>query len=64
MNAAGVTHYSPFFATSEESLEKVMQTNLIGTMLGCKAIGRAMMGNSNGGTCFLCSLRGFVPSWA
>ena len=50
VNAAGVTHYSPFFATSEESLERVVQTNLMGTMLGCKAIGRVMMRNSNGGT--------------
>jgi hypothetical protein len=31
-------------------LEKVVQTNLMGTMLGCKAIGRVMMGNSQGGT--------------
>ena len=50
MNAAGVTHYSPLFATTEELLEKIVQTNLMGTMFGCKTIGKVMMGNSRGGT--------------
>jgi hypothetical protein len=27
-----------------------VQTNLTGTMLGCKTIGKVMMGNSRGGT--------------
>jgi NADP-dependent 3-hydroxy acid dehydrogenase YdfG len=49
VNAAGITHYSPLFATTEELLEKIVHTNLMGTMLGCKAMGKAMMGNANGG---------------
>lgn len=49
VNAAGVTHYSPLFTTNEESLEKILRTNLMGTMLGCKTIGKVMMGNSQTG---------------
>ncbi|KAG0651275.1 3-ketoacyl-[acyl-carrier-] reductase beta subunit [Hyphodiscus hymeniophilus] len=49
VNAAGVTHYSPLFATTEELLEKIVAINLLGTMLGCKMIGKTMMGNPNGG---------------
>lgn len=49
MNAAGITHYSPLFATTEELLQKLLYTNLMGTMLGCKTIGKAMLGNANGG---------------
>jgi NAD(P)-dependent dehydrogenase (short-subunit alcohol dehydrogenase family) len=49
VNAAGITHYSPLFATTEELLEKIMITNLMGTVLGCKTIGKFMMSNANGG---------------
>jgi NAD(P)-dependent dehydrogenase (short-subunit alcohol dehydrogenase family) len=49
VNAAGITHSSPLFVTTEELLEKIVSTNLMGTMLGCKVIGRTMMGNGDGG---------------
>ena len=49
VNAAGITHYSPLFVTTEELLEKIVSTNLMGTVLGCKVIGRTMMGNGAGG---------------
>jgi len=47
VNAAGVTHSSPFFATTEELIGKIVQTNLVGTMLGCKTIGKLMLGNKD-----------------
>jgi NAD(P)-dependent dehydrogenase (short-subunit alcohol dehydrogenase family) len=49
VNAAGITHYSALFATKPELLEEVAQTNLIGTILGCRSIGRLMMGKKNDG---------------
>lgn len=49
MNAAGITHFSPLFATTEELLERIVNTNLMGTMLGCKTVGKGMLGNKDGG---------------
>ncbi|TVY20996.1 Carbonyl reductase family member 4 [Lachnellula arida] len=43
VNCAGVAHYSPLVATSAASVEKTVQTNLLGTMLGCRMVGRNMM---------------------
>ncbi|TVY49702.1 3-oxoacyl-[acyl-carrier-protein] reductase [Lachnellula occidentalis] len=43
VNCAGVAHYSPLVATSSTSIEKTVQTNLLGTMLGCRMVGRNMM---------------------
>lgn len=43
VNCAGVAHYSPLVATSAAAVEKTVQTNLLGTMLGCRMVGRNMM---------------------
>ncbi|KAF2152422.1 NAD(P)-binding protein [Myriangium duriaei CBS 260.36] len=43
VNAAGLTHASPFLRTSEDLVEDVVRTNLLGTMWGCRAVGRRMM---------------------
>jgi hypothetical protein len=65
VNAAGITHSSPLFVTTEELLEKIVSTNLMGTMLGCKVIGRTMMGNGDGGCIInvasLLGLKGDMP---
>lgn len=51
VSCAGIAHYSPLLATSTDSLDKILQTNLMGTILGCKTIGRGMIkireGSSN-----------------
>ena len=51
VNAAGITHYSPFFVSNVEALEGVVRTNLLGTLLGCRFVGKRMMGR--GGELFL-----------
>ncbi|KAI1001788.1 hypothetical protein K3495_g6418 [Podosphaera aphanis] len=43
VNAAGITHYSPLFVTNTILLQKVIQTNLIGTILGCRTVGKSML---------------------
>jgi len=43
VNAAGITHSSPFFSTSPALLEDVISTNLLGTMWACKFIGKGML---------------------
>jgi len=55
VNAAGVTHYSPLFVTSPALLDEVVQTNLLGTMMGCRAVGKNMMASKNGGRSSLCA---------
>lgn len=49
VNAAGVTHASPLCVTSETRIHEVLQTNLTGSILGCKGVGRGMLRNRNGG---------------
>jgi short-subunit dehydrogenase len=48
VNAAGITHSSPFVVTSTSLLEQVVQTNLMGTMYGCRVIGKMMMRQREG----------------
>jgi len=43
VNAAGITHLSLLMREEPETLEQVVQTNLMGTMWACKYAGRAMM---------------------
>ncbi|KAK3044732.1 hypothetical protein LTS18_000502, partial [Coniosporium uncinatum] len=43
VNAAGITHTSLLIREKPETLEQVVQTNLMGTMWACKYVGRAMM---------------------
>jgi NAD(P)-dependent dehydrogenase (short-subunit alcohol dehydrogenase family) len=49
VNAAGITHYTALFKTLPDILERVVHTNLMGTMMGCRSIGRRMMGKQAGG---------------
>jgi short-subunit dehydrogenase len=48
VNAAGVTHASPFFRTGSERMEDVVRTNLMGTMLACKVVGLGMLSRRDG----------------
>jgi short-subunit dehydrogenase len=43
VNAAGITHYSPLFVTSLNLLEEIIRTNLIGTVMACRTVGKNMM---------------------
>ena len=43
VNAAGLAQRSPFFTTSVDSIARIVQTNLLGTMWGCRMIGKAML---------------------
>ncbi|EKD14683.1 uncharacterized protein L3040_000206 [Drepanopeziza brunnea f. sp. 'multigermtubi'] len=58
VNAAGITHYSPLFVTSTPLLESVMRTNLMGTMMGCRAVGKGMMARKGGCIINVASLLG------
>ncbi|KAI9056053.1 hypothetical protein LZ554_000984 [Drepanopeziza brunnea f. sp. 'monogermtubi'] len=58
VNAAGITHYSPLFVTSTPLLESVMRTNLVGTMMGCRTVGKGMMGRKGGCIINVASLLG------
>ncbi|CAG8956347.1 hypothetical protein HYFRA_00003728 [Hymenoscyphus fraxineus] len=58
INAAGITHSSPLFTTQISSLESVMQTNLMGTMLACRIVGLGMLKNKQGCIINIASLLG------
>ncbi|RDL37332.1 NAD(P)-binding protein [Venustampulla echinocandica] len=58
VNAAGVTHHSPCVLTSENVIEEVLRTNLLGTMLGCRTVGKGMMANRDGCIINVASLLG------
>ncbi|KAI9650569.1 hypothetical protein NHQ30_000587 [Ciborinia camelliae] len=49
INAAGLTHASPLITTSPSLIEEVLQTNLMGTIWGCKVIGKDMLRRREGG---------------
>ena len=49
VNAAGNTHYSPLFVTSPSLLEEVLRTNLMGTMMACRTVGKNMLSMKGGG---------------
>ena len=48
VNAAGITHYSPIFVTSPSLLEEVVRTNLMGTMMASRTVGKSMMATKGG----------------
>ncbi|KUJ23128.1 NAD(P)-binding protein [Mollisia scopiformis] len=58
VNAAGVTHYSPLFITSPSLLEEVLRTNLMGTMMACRTVGKNMMASRGGCIINVASLLG------
>ncbi|KAL2068867.1 hypothetical protein VTL71DRAFT_15205 [Oculimacula yallundae] len=58
VNAAGITHYSPLFVTSPALLDEVLRTNLMGTMMGCRALGKGMLGRKGGCIINVASLLG------
>ncbi|KAK2627964.1 hypothetical protein QTJ16_002610 [Diplocarpon rosae] len=58
VNAAGVTHYSPLFVTSVGRLEEVVRTNLLGTMMACRTVGKNMMARKGGCIINVASLLG------
>lgn len=43
VNSAGISHQSLYLRTSEDLIENVVQTNLMGTMWACKSVGRKML---------------------
>ncbi|KAF2401520.1 NAD(P)-binding protein [Trichodelitschia bisporula] len=48
VNAAGVTHASLLLRTEEDVLDAVLDTNLRGTMVACKEVGKAMVSAGRG----------------
>ncbi|KAE8453511.1 hypothetical protein EG329_010372 [Mollisiaceae sp. DMI_Dod_QoI] len=58
VNAAGVTHYSPLFVTSPSLLEEVIRTNLMGTTMACRTVGKNMMALKGGCIINVASLLG------
>ncbi|EPE25754.1 NAD(P)-binding Rossmann-fold containing protein [Glarea lozoyensis ATCC 20868] len=58
VNAAGVTFVSPFLRMGGEKMEAVLRTNLMGTMFGCGAVGRGMLGRRDGCIVNVASLLG------
>lgn len=51
VNAAGVAHYSLLMATKAELVREVVDTNLMGTIWGCKAVVKGMMRKKSGVYC-------------
>ncbi|KAH8800073.1 hypothetical protein F5882DRAFT_448383 [Hyaloscypha sp. PMI_1271] len=58
VNAAGVTHYSPLFVTSTSLLDEVVTTNLMGTMMACRTVGKNMLAMKGGCIINVASLLG------
>ncbi|KAL0470150.1 NAD(P)-binding protein [Neurospora intermedia] len=50
INCAGITQRSPLMKTPVEEVEELLDTNLRGTVLGCKFVGRAMLRNRSSST--------------
>ncbi|RDW75091.1 hypothetical protein BP6252_06233 [Coleophoma cylindrospora] len=48
VNAAGITHYSLLATTKQQLLEEVVQTNLMGTLYGCKVALKGMLRGKRG----------------
>ncbi|ATZ56403.1 Bcoar1 [Botrytis cinerea B05.10] len=58
INAAGLTHASPLITTSPSLIENILQTNLTGTIWGCKIIGKEMLRRREGCIINISSLLG------
>lgn len=43
VNAAGITTVGPFVRSAQSAMEDVVRTNLLGTMMACRAVGKKMM---------------------
>ena len=50
INAAGITHASLLMRTSQDFLESVVQTNLMGTLWACRAVSKMMLRNKTKGS--------------
>lgn len=49
ISAAGLTHRSLLFSTSSLLAQEILTTNLLGTILGCKYVSKAMIRNKTPG---------------
>ncbi|KAI5806739.1 hypothetical protein DFH27DRAFT_480093 [Peziza echinospora] len=49
INAAGLTHRSLLLQTDDTTIADVIGTNLVGTMMGCRAVARGMIKGKSGG---------------
>lgn len=58
VNAAGISHSSPLFVTSLGLIQEVIQTNLVGTILGCRIVGKNMLAGKGGCIINIASLLG------
>jgi NAD(P)-dependent dehydrogenase (short-subunit alcohol dehydrogenase family) len=47
VNAAGIMQASHLVRTTTEQMENIIRTNLTGTILGCKAISKAMLASKS-----------------
>jgi NAD(P)-dependent dehydrogenase (short-subunit alcohol dehydrogenase family) len=48
VNAAGIAHSSLLATTSRDLIDRVVQTNLLGTIWGCQTVAKAMMRQRRG----------------
>ncbi|KAI9772185.1 MAG: hypothetical protein M1835_006290 [Candelina submexicana] len=58
VNAAGVSHSSLLIATKPDLVERIVQTNLMGTIWGCQIMSKQMMRRRNGCIINISSLLG------
>ena len=68
VNCAGIYHYAGLLDTSEETFDRVMDTNLKGAVFTCKAVAREMIARGRGGRMIMLSsvfgLQGYPDSSA
>jgi len=60
VNAAGVTHKAPVLEVAESDWQRVMETNLTGTLRACQIFGATMVKASYGRIINIASLTSFV----
>ena len=61
MNCAGVNSPSPYFEIKDEDLDKIVNTNLLATHLGCQIFGKHMIDAGGGAILNIGSVTGFRP---
>jgi NAD(P)-dependent dehydrogenase (short-subunit alcohol dehydrogenase family) len=60
VNNAGVVLYKPLVESSEEEWRNIIDTNLVGTFLCCREIGKYMIERKYGKVINMSSMRGFI----
>ena len=60
VNAAGITSRVPTIDCTEETWQRIFDTNLIGTLRACQIFGRTMLEQGRGSIVNIASLSSFV----